>query len=63
MLFRSAAGDFGNPQREQGDIVVRRRRIGRLSQIRQPPTKVMINYMLAVVIDDAQQSVNQIVRV
>lgn len=45
----------GNPQREHGDIVVRRRA---------PHAKClgMMNYMLAVVVDDALQGVNQIVR-
>ncbi len=52
----------GNPQREQGDIVVRRRRIEPSFSKVQTASKGMINYMLAVVIDDAQQSVNQIVR-
>ena len=44
----------GNPQRDHGDIVVRRR--GRVNQ------PGMINYMLAVVIDDAIQGVNQVIR-
>ena len=52
----------GNPQREQGDIVVRRRRIKPSFSKAQTADKGMINYMLAVVIDDALQGVNQIVR-
>lgn len=45
----------GNPQREHGDIVVRRR-APNAAQVG------MMNYMLAVVVDDALQGVNQIVR-
>lgn len=45
----------GNPQRDHGDMVLRRR-------ASTPQTVGMINYMLAVVVDDAIQGVNQIVR-
>lgn len=45
---------MGNPQLEHGDIVLRRRATAN--------TQGMINYMLAVVVDDAMQGVNQIVR-
>lgn len=49
---------FGNPQRDHGDIVVRRRSqtkyLGEYDGI--------INYMLAVVVDDALQGINHIVR-
>ncbi|MFW2177789.1 MULTISPECIES: tRNA glutamyl-Q(34) synthetase GluQRS [unclassified Moraxella] len=45
----------GNPQQQQGDIVVRRQATAQLPQ-------GMINYMLAVVLDDAIQGVTQIVR-
>lgn len=51
----------GNPQRDHGDIVVRRRQSPTLPSV-QLANKGMINYMLAVVVDDALQGVNQIVR-
>lgn len=44
----------GNPQLDNGDIVLRRRAMSH--------AKGMINYMLAVVVDDAIQGVNQVVR-
>lgn len=44
-----------NPQQTQGDIVLRRKQMSQ-------NTKGMINYMLAVVVDDIYQGVNQIVR-
>lgn len=47
---------WGNPQREQGDIVLRRR------GMRGQPKTGLVNYMLAVVIDDALQGINQVVR-
>lgn len=47
----------GNPQLEHGDIVLRRR-----AEHSNSHELGMINYMLAVVIDDAMQGVNQIVR-
>ncbi|WP_315041845.1 tRNA glutamyl-Q(34) synthetase GluQRS [Faucicola mancuniensis] len=48
----------GNPQQEHGDIVVRRKAMPNSTQ----NPKGMINYMLAVVVDDIAQGVNQIVR-
>ena len=44
----------GNPQRQHGDIVLRRR--GTQHHLG------MINYMLAAVVDDAYQGINQVVR-
>ncbi len=50
-----------NPQYSQGDIVVRRRQVFNQNS-QNTPQKGMINYMLAVVVDDIAQGVNQIVR-
>lgn len=52
----------GNPQQHHGDIVVRRRNSHSNSRTSPATTNGMINYMLAVVLDDALQGVNQIVR-
>lgn len=51
---------IGNPQLEQGDIVVRRRAPNNHTQ--GTHTQGLINYMLAVVVDDIAQGVNQVVR-
>ncbi|ELA09536.1 glutamyl-Q tRNA(Asp) ligase [Moraxella macacae 0408225] len=51
-----------NPQRSQGDIVVRRRQESLKCPLQKTAPKGRINYMLAVVIDDITQGVNQIVR-
>lgn len=45
---------YGNPQRQHGDVVLRRRGT--------PSKPGMINYMLAAVVDDAYQGINQVVR-
>lgn len=48
---------WGNPQREHGDIVLRRR-----AENSRSGENGMVNYMLAAVVDDALQGVNQVVR-
>ena len=63
MFFDQLQGVIaGNPQREHGDIVVRRRPVCHSTPNDLATNKGMINYMLAVVTDDALQGVNQIVR-